>query len=188
MPEIDETQLSVLSQTYKFTQAALNNPETRAKMLEIQKALNPNVVTEEDIAARHAKPIIERMDAIQKRLDDREKAEADEREKRGHAALTQKVIDGRKMLADEGYTEDGIKKIEEMMETEGVASYSVAKVYYEKLNPPAQPVTASNRMIDYLVPETRQSDDMKPLFEGRGQSQAWENQAIRDALADVRKG
>lgn len=190
--EIDESELANLQNIARFADAAMKDPKTRHKMLEIDKTLNPNkAIPELDaptaVMAELTK-VTESVAALSKKIDDdRSKREEEERTR----VLSRKVTDGQAMLAKAGYTKEGIDKIEALMLEEGIASYSAGLAFYEKLNPRPTPTESSasrwGSMSD--VPLDQTAPDFKQLWESQGkggEADAWVNKVAADTLRGMR--
>src|SRR5581483_12252810 len=117
--EVDEEDFQK-SQALRQTVAKLwANPTARKKLQEAEKVLNPNIATEDDIV----KPYVEKLDATQKQLNEyieqqkKEKEEAEQ--KRAIDTIQARMAAGKAQLKKEGYTDEGIKAIEDLMNAEG---------------------------------------------------------------------
>lgn len=189
--EIDENELAGYKALTARVQAWMGNPEARRKVLEATKLIDPNAVIPELDAA---KPINDAMGKLSEDLAAFRKEVSEERTKREEhnklLELNSKWESGRVKLRGEGYTEDGIKKIEELMEKEGIANHEAGAAYFDRINPPEQPIMPTDSGFDMLkesfMPngDANAEADRKALFEN---PDAWLNKAVTNTLRDVRK-
>ena len=186
--EIDETELVNYRQITGAVQKMLANPQTRTKLLEAQKIINPGAVIPELDAQ---KPILDamgrsdaRMSALEKKYED-DKAEA--AKEKTLTQLKSQWEAGRAKARRAGYTADGLEALEQFMEAKGVADHEIAMPAFEKLNPPSKPIDASgSNRFDAFNGIKNEGDDMKLLLEGN-ESQ-FLNKRIQDTLAGIRSG
>ena len=186
--EIDEAELAQLKTLQSNAQRWMSNPDARRKVLEAQKLIDPNAAIPELDAA---KPINEALEKLNNRFSEVEKKLTEDMESREKAAklneLNSRWESGRVKLRGEGYTEDGIKKIEELMEKEGIANHEAGAAYFDKLNPPDMPVTPLDSGFDMLTKAFTPGEDeadRKALFEN---PDAWANGEVNKTLRDIRK-
>ena len=94
--------------------------------------------------------------------------------------------DGRKLLKQRGYTEEGIKQIEEFRDAKGLIDYEDAVKLWEIDNPPPQVSDASSglTMFDIVQHDAMANDFHKTLFESQG---ANDSVVEREALAAIRE-
>lgn len=188
MVEIDETQLIAQQNVVALVNKALANPKTRSAMQKIAREVNPDASVPELDAKEEVLSVVEQERAarlaLEKRLDD-EKAER-EAEKQANAFKAQ--WDSKKdRLRAEGWLDEGIEKVEAFAQERGIADLEAAAAYYEKLNPPADPVMPSGiGGFDVFNPESHDTDEMKKLIESRGDDSMTLNAMVNKALGDVR--
>lgn len=182
--EIEESELQQLQQVNSFATTALANPKTRAQMLRIQKTLHPDTaipeLDAEDHVSEAVKSVEQKVDALMAKMSERDAAAE---ESRRNAELSARMTAGHKMLREHGYQEDGIKKIEELMLAEGIASYAAGLALFEKQNPSSEPAdTSRGSPFGSMSDNDMNADDMKDLWESQGHSERW----IEKSLASVR--
>ncbi len=154
-------------------------------MLRIQKTLYPDsAIPELEVSERvsaNVKSVEEKLDAVMKRLEDRDNKSE---ENRRTAELQDRVAKGQNYLTGLGYNADGIKKIEELMLAENIASYAAGAALFEKLNPSPQPSdTTRGTPFSGVTDTAMHADDMKELWDSQGRSDAW----LQKSLAGVRR-
>lgn len=188
MREIDETELLANQQVVKAVQGMLGNPEARQLLLKAQKIINPQAVIPE-IDAK--KPVEDELEKLRQEMAADRKARQEEKEKeeaeRKAASFRDSWEKQKRALADQGYTDEGIKKIEEHAEKEGIPNLRAAAADFDRLNPPAAPVQSNGALgFDIFNPPADDAEDMKAMVESRGESDSALNKLIGKALTDIR--
>lgn len=190
--EVDETQYAALAKLPEYkavfdsVTAMMANPKARRKILEARKEFDPNaVIPELDAAA----PVNEAVTKLTDEMAGLRKELAEEKTARSEAERIAKLNTqwekGRAKLRDAGWEDEGINKIEELMEKEGIANHEAGAAYFEKLNPPPAPVSPTNARVTIF--DAPSSDEaMKMLHEGN--EEGFLNQTINKTLADIRSG
>lgn len=183
--EIDEGELAAKNRVVGFVNTALANPKTRARVLEIQKELDPSFTAPEletrsyvDSAIGEIKGMIGSF--IEETKKDRETREAAEQ----RAALEARWNVGRAAARERGYSAEGTEKLEEYMQQHGLIDHGIAMAAFERENPLPQPIATGDNRWGFFDAQTQESPDLKPLFEGN-EDQFLSNQ-IRSTLAEVR--
>jgi hypothetical protein len=191
MIEVDETAFLNAQKTSEIVKKMLTHPEARRKVLEAHKLVDPNVsvpqLDEADRVEKKIDAVETRVTEALKKIEDRD-AERDKT--RRQRKLESDFAAGRAALKGKGYNEEGIKKIEELMEAKGIVSHEDASIIFDKLNPAPPPVTSSSFGPAYNffdLPETGQ-EDTKRLLESKGEDGRALNNLIRAGLAEVRGG
>lgn len=188
--EIDETQLASLQNTAKIVQGLLKNPNTRRKVLEAYKEYDPQAaIPELDVT----EPVVKRMNDLEGAVIEFMKKEREDREKeRTEARLEQiraEADRGRRMLAERGYTAEGISKLEEFRNQKGLVDYNDAVRLFELDNPPpavAEPASGMN-FFDMMHNDVSvESDFNKRLHDSLGQDDSAVDRMARQAIADMR--
>jgi hypothetical protein len=184
--EVDETELSAYKQVYTAVRQGLANPKTRAKLLEVQAELTPQS-THPEITLRSALDEFkgEIMGEFTKLREETaaEKTARDERESR--ARLEERWNTGRTAAKQQGYTAEGLEKLEKFMEEEGIANHVHAIPAFEKVNPPPQPVTTGGQRWDFFGAKETRPPDMTALMDGN--EDAFLGPAIEAALNQARQ-
>lgn len=185
--EIDETELVNYRNITGAVQKMLANPQTRSKLLEAQKIINPNAVIPE---IDSAKPVYEALDSMKAELkaakEQREADLAEARKEKAMEGLRSKWEAGRIKARKAGYTEEGMQLLEAFMEEKGVADHEVAMPAFERLHPQQDMVDTSASGKFDVFGGIKQDDDTKMLLEGN--EQQFLNKRIRDTLSGVRTG
>ena len=186
--EIDETELLQNRQLRAMVEALGKNPRTARKFAELVKEHNPNA----KIDVPPPDPLEERLTKFEQSMNDRlkswdeEKATTERNQK--IAQITKRRDDGFAELRTQRWTDDGLKKVEELMEREGILDPLVAAAYIEKSNPLPEPVTPnSTGSWNFLeTPAVDADANIKALLETRGDSEQIADRMVREALTEFR--
>lgn len=186
--EIDETELVNYRNITNAVQKMLANPQTRGKLLEAQKIINPNAVIPELDSQR---PVMEAVGKVNAELAEmkkqREEDKAEQQKEKTLASLTAQWESGRAKARRAGYTAEGIDQLEQFMEQKGVVDHEIAMPAFERLNPPSSAVDATgSSRFDPFQSMKNDGDDMKLLLDG--DDQHFLNKRIKETLAGVRSG
>ncbi len=189
--EVDEHQLNNLRNTAKIVQTLLQNPKTRGKVLSAYKEAHPTAhVPEIDGQA----PVYQRIDNIEKAVVNfineskaqNQKKEVDQQ----ISSLRADQEKGRKLLREKGYTDEGIKKLEEFRDTKGLVQYDDAVRLYELDNPPPQvndpSGLGSNNFFQAMRHESDQNEFHKHLFETHGNNDGVVEREAMNAIRELR--
>lgn len=186
--EIDETELVNYRNITGAVQKMLANPQTRSKLLEAQKIINPNAVIPE---IDSAKPVLEALDKVTGELNTLKKQREDDileaKQSKALESMRTKWESGRIFARKSGYTEDGIQALETFMEENGVADHKIAMPAFERLHPQQESIDATGvGKFDIFSGVKDSDDDVKMLMDGNEQN--FLNKRIRDTLSAVRTG
>lgn len=185
MVEVDEAELTRSRQIVGFVQAALNNPKTRRKLLEADKALNPDKAIPE---LDETNPVYEKLSALEAKLDadreERAKADADRKASEDKAEWDRRWGRGQQTLRDLRVSDEAIGEIEKLMHERNIVDHEAGLALFEKLHPPPPPaINGSSRFGWFDAPE-KDAPDMKLLLEQNYDE--FLNQAIPKAQAEYR--
>jgi hypothetical protein len=159
----DRTGHAKTAQTIAERVAALESGPHRAEYLRLLKQQFPDMVVPEIDAA---KPVIDKVDALNKRFDDylteqqkqREERETKDREDGAHKTVAQ----GRSWLRSKQKLDDeGVKSVESVMQDRGIADYEAAyHLWRANQPPPAVDLPSSNlgRSLDWFKEDENQPD------------------------------
>lgn len=192
--EIEESELAQYRGIAQTLQAWMSNPKARKKILEARKEIDPNAIIPELDAAAPINEAMSKLDeklmALDKKLSD-DAAAREQSEKM--SKLNSQWESGRVKLRSSGYTEEGIKKVEELMEKEGIANHEAGAAYYDRLNPPEEPLSPSSGsgfdMLMGTLGAANTDDAMKAsqeaLFKNPDQ---WADNIVREVHRDFNYG
>jgi hypothetical protein len=137
--EIDDGALQQLQQAYLLLDKMNRDPKARTHVENALKAVMPEYQTEDERVSVLAKPYIEQVEGVSKRLEER-LAEIDKREQEAKDATERASIErGFADLLSKGYTDEGIEGVKKTMVDLGLANVNAAAVIYEH-NQPKAPV------------------------------------------------
>jgi len=189
MPEItvDETEFLNNKKLSELVGKMLKNPDSRRRVLEAQKIIEPNTVIPE---IDSAKPVHDAVTALGDKFDAVVKELREERTREKEDARLAKLQNqwkaGQEFLRDHGYNDAGIKKVEELMEARGIASHSDAAKIFEFDNPPPPPATPAGSGSFNLFDVQDKGDDFKELLATHGNSENVLRKMTDAAIAEVR--
>src|SRR5574340_1105784 len=140
--EIDENELLAYKRMAGVANKIMANPQGKKLLEQAHKLVDPGAITPTlDLEAQleaARKEDREQIAALRKQLED-DKAE---REKTQSLAQLQSTIDrGFATLREQGWQDDGIKKVDEVMKEKGIIDPMIAAAWVEKNLP--QPTTAT---------------------------------------------
>lgn len=190
MREIDENELIKLQNLQGVMARMLANPESRKKVLEARKLQDPTAVIPELDAT---KPFNEALNTVSNEVKELAKKIADDKAEREQTTrkteLDNKWNTGRMHARKSGYTEDGIKALEDFMVEKGVLDHDVAIPAFERNNPqPTLVDTSKTGGFDAFKALSNTNDEMKRLLETQGQDNGVVRDLISKSLADTRSG
>lgn len=188
MIEVDENEFRHSQQLRQVLSKVLEHPKAGVLAEQALKMVDPNAAT----------PRLDRMNQIQEPLSEAQKQinelkdqiAADKAEREKHeklAAISAKVESGKSQLRREGWTEEGIKGVEKIMEDRGLLDPLDAAAIFEKQHPPAMPASPSGVGAWNFMDQVAEGEqDLKKLIETRGESDLLADHMARTALAEVR--
>lgn len=182
--EIDENEYAELKRVHDAAMIIGQDPQRRARLQELLAEAAPDKVGDVPLLRREVR---EAVSGIEKKFDDfiaEQRKQRDDREAEdAKRVLESRWLDGKKQLRDAGYNDDGIAKIEEIMEKRGIADHEAAMALFERENPPPEPVmTGGSRWNFFEAP--KEDVNFKALMEG--QDEAFLGSAVGAALKEVR--
>jgi|SRR5215469_2133397 len=182
--EIEDSELTTLKQAKALLDRFGGDPKTRSQLMALVKQVNPNAVIPEIDAKNEVLAEIKKRDeqlaALRKEVEDDKAARAEVERK---AKVDGSISDGRKFLRDAGYTEDGIKGIEDLMDKRGVADYEAAAALFEKSNPAPEAVAPADFSRSWDFAKPGEDEDHKLLLKDPKQFQ---NKMVRQWMAENR--
>ena len=125
MAEISDDELATLRKGMKLMQDLVGNKETRREFEKLAKKVNPHAVTTDEQVEPYLEP-------VNKELKELREWKAQIEGNMSEYSKSQSI----QSLRQAGYTEDGIKAIEKIMEDKGLKDYDVAAAYWDKVQPP----------------------------------------------------
>ncbi len=208
--EVDESDFLASQATIRAVNGMLANPEARKLLLQARKKADPSVAIPEIDAAA---PIQSSVDAFKTEMAaalaaEREARAADlkserealaamraEREAEKEAAKQAALIADfqnnwnrqKAQLRADGWRDEGIEAIEKHAQERGIADLEIAAAHWEKLHPPAEPVTPNGSGSWGFMEGNDENDKfVKAMIESRGEDEAALQTEINAALKDFR--
>ncbi len=186
MAEISDEQLAVLTRAMTFLQEAASKPETRRDFERLAKKLRPEVETTDDIAAEVAKPYVEQIEAVNSKIDDFLKAQADREAKAAETAADRARDEAFSRLRQAGYTDEGMDTIKKLMIDRAIADPEAAAALFDKMNPKVVAESGGSWEPDaWNFQEPVEGIDVKALF---SDPDRWADKAVYDVLRAERSG
>ena len=185
--EIDEAEFARLTKLNNFSHAMLQNPEAAKLVEKAAKLVDPNIKTprldQEAAIQTPAQELKAEMAALRKELKDREEATT-------HAqtlqALGRQRDDGLSALRRSGWTDDGIKGVEKLMDEKGILDPEIAAAYYEKQYPQQTPAMPGSSGGWNFMEQIDDSDkDLNAMIEAFGQKDEIKADRIASKLAQT---
>jgi hypothetical protein len=188
MVEIDEEQFLRDQKLRETVAKIMANGDAALKVEEALKMVDPTAKTPR---LDQAKVVKEPVDAVRKEIDDLKaamaKSDADRTAAEARAKLHEGVQTGLARLRQAGWTDDGIKGVEKIMEEKGILDPDVAAAYFEKQHPPQTPVKPGGAGAwNFMDMPAEGDDDLKKLVESKGQHDGLVQKMAIDALNEVR--
>lgn len=186
--EIDENELVQLRRLQGVAQKITANPEAKKLLEKAYKTVEPNAQTPTlDQEKLIQEPLSEANKRIQA-LEEQVRKDKEDRENQSKLAqLNDQVEKGFSKLRADGWQEDGIKKVDELMKEKGILDPLIAAAYVEKSMPRPEPVTPSGSGSWSFIDGVQDGEaDLKKLIDSKGQSEPLADKMARDALNEFR--
>ncbi len=186
MPEIDETELANLRRVAAVADKISKHPEARGLL---QKAISVAVPDEAGPEIRMRAELDEFKTSLLTELktdrEAREKKDAEETTARQQGDNQKRWNSGREYARNSGYLDDGLTKLEEYMEREGIFNHKHAIAAFERENPPAPPPITGGSGFNWFQQADQANDTaLKALYEGRDED--FLGSMIPQAIAESR--
>lgn len=189
--ELDEAEYLRLTGLNNFAHKMLSHPEAGKLVEQAGKLVDPNLKTPRlDAAAQAAAPVQSvagELAALRKQMED-DKAEAARNQTLN--ALRAQRDSGISALRSQGWTDDGIKGVEKLMEEKGILDPLDAAAIFEKHHPPqniAMPGSSGGwNFLDGMTADDSDAD-LKKLIETKGEVDSVSDHIARKALHEVRQ-
>lgn len=186
--EVDEDELVRDRKLRAVVAKIYSNPKAKLLLQQAHKEVDPEAQTP-DLDAQ--KPIDDAISGMKQELSNfiaetkKEKAEREDRERL--ESLNGRITSGLADLKRQGWTEQGIKGVQELMEKYGIVDPEIAASHYEKLHPPATPaMPGGTGAWNFLEMPAEDDVDLKKLIETKGESAPLLDKMVRETLAETR--
>jgi hypothetical protein len=193
MIEVDEEVYNQNAKLRDKLRRIAANPKNAAALEAMEKEIEPNVATPH---LDQQKAITEPVEALRKDFADFRKGIEDERakeqEERTKGVLNAKWEAGRAWMLQNGFTEEGVKKIEEeVMAPNGITDHKIAAAYWEKEHPTPPPTTPVGGFGAWNFldpqPEDKSNENIKNLIGSKGDNELVSDRMAREALNEFRQ-
>jgi hypothetical protein len=186
--QIEEAELLQQKGVIDTLNKMLGNPAARRKVLEARKITDPQVSIPELDAAE---PLNGALDEIRKSLaaDKAERAaeKAEAAQQRQLDEFNAKLDRQRATLRAHGWTDEGLDQVMQHAQERAIPDLEVAAAHYEKLHPPAEPVSPNGSGSWGFFDQPPEEDTfLKSMIETQGNSEAALDREIQKALAETR--
>lgn len=186
--QVDEAEWNATRAVLSVVDKMTKNPKANQLILQARKAVEPNFVSDTEIAAA---PYVEELTGLKKGFDELRGELTKEREDRAASERKRELGSmwegGRKAAIARKYTKEGLEKLEQFMEKEGIIKHELAMPAFEEMYPAPPPApTGISGAFDVFEPVSDDADDIKRLMESKGDDPHATNSLINKALADSR--
>lgn len=189
MVEVSEEDLMRDKNLRAQVERILSNPDARLLVEQAAKIVDPQAKTP---TLDQRKVVEEPISALRKEMTDFIAAQNKDREEREAKSkrdeISNQVSSGLGRLRASGWTDEGVKGVEKIMEEKGILDVDIAAAYFEKQHPPQAPVKSGGAGAwNFMDLPTDSSDaDLKKMVENRGQHEGLIDKMAMDALAEIR--
>lgn len=186
--EVEEEQLRADAALRATVTKIMRDPKAKLLVQQAHRMVDATAIAPElDQQGAIAQPI----EDVRKEFNDFKKsieAKDAENDKNAKLARIQGDIDaGKERLRRAGWTEEGIKGVEAVMNDKGIIDIDIAAAYFEKQHPPQSPVTpGGSGAWNFMELNAEGDDDLKKLIETKGENTPLVDKMARDALNEVR--
>jgi hypothetical protein len=186
--EITEEEYARNRRTFDVLSKIAKNPKAARLVEQAHKMVDDSVSTPLSDSDKNEE---ERFAKLEKTVSDFLEAQRQEKEKNDveskKATFDAKWSSGRQALKDRGWTEEGVKALEEMMATKGIVDHDDARKIFETDNPPPPPASPVGvGAFNFFGNVTDKDKDIKDLIASRGEGSVADKMA-HDALNDFRQ-
>lgn len=187
MPEISQDQLDLLQRSHNVLLKLNEAPETRPLLEKGLKHHFPQVVTEEEAAARLVTP---QLDSFKKEVFEPLAAELKAlKEDRAAARESQTTAELEasfaRMRKERGFTDDGIEAVKKLMVDRSIADPDAAAARFAELNPPQSQEAPGWTPNSWNLTETASDVDVQGLFANEDK---WADNMAAQTLNSIRVG
>lgn len=187
MAEIDDDKLLLLQRSHDVLMKLNGDPNTRPLLERGIKHHFPDVVTEEEAAARMVAPQIEKFqtevvaplaDELKALRESREQQRAQQTEAELNSAFSE-------IRRSRGFTDEGIEAVKKLMVDRSIADPHAAAALFAEQNQPAPQDAPGWTPSHWNIDQTVTDFDLKGLFENED---AWGDRMAAKALNEIRVG
>lgn len=185
MAEIDDAELNTLQRGFALLQKLSTSPKTQRDFERVLKMDNPELQTTEDLASTVAKPYLDKVEDISKRLEERFAA-MDEREAKSKDAQEQRETEEAfSRLRQAGYQDDGLDRIKQLMVERRIADPEAAAALFDRQNPKVDTRPSAWEPDSWNYHENAVDNDMEGLLKNPDK---WADKQVAIVLNEMRRG
>lgn len=186
--EVDEEDVRRLNGLQQTVSTLWGNPEARKLIQRAQKLVDPKAKTP-DLDAEEQ--LVAPVKALEKKFEDyiaeTKKTETERTQERQISELKSLQERGWEALRKEKYTDDGIKKIKELMDEKGILDPLDAAAIFDRANPPPAPVTpGGSGAWNFTELPKEGAEPFKALIDTKGQNDLTVDRMAWEAINEVR--
>lgn len=187
--EIDEEQFLRDKNLRAQVERIMANTDARLLVEQAAKMVDPQAKTP---TLDSRKVVEEPIGELRKEMREFIAAQNKDREDREATTKRQQIQDqvatGLARLRASGWTDEGVKGVEKIMEEKGILDTDIAAAFFEKQHPPQAPVKSGGAGAWNFMDLPDTDGDLKKLVETRGDHEGLLQKMAIDALNDVRGG
>lgn len=191
MIEVDEDLYNQNAKLRATIAKIASNPKNAAALEAMQKEIEPNITTPFLDAEKARNAPIEALSKdiadLRKSLEEKDAKEQEERQK---GLLNAKWEAGRQWMLEQGFTPEGIKKIEdEIMAPKGIVDHRDAAKIWNADHPPAPPaMPGGTGAWNFLDPQPDdKNENIKQLLASKGENNLVADRMANEALNEFRQ-
>ena len=152
--------------------------KNRRKLLELIKEDFPDTVIPEIDAAS---PYVSRIEALEKKLAERDQQEVE-------AKANRTIAQERRKLREAGWDDEGVERIESRMRETGNPDYESAAAWAKQQLPKDKPLpsTFAGQGYNWFTPPSNADDKLKMLASGPAGARRYQDAVVAEFLVDER--
>lgn len=186
--EVDEEDFLRSQRLRGVVEKIMSDPKARVLVEQAHKLVDANAKTPTlDAQKTTTEPVVSLEKKIDEFISSQTKAQQEREAENKRAELRSKVETGIAKLRQDGWTDDGIKAVEKIMEDQGILDPAIAAAYHEKLHPPQVPTTPSGGAWNFPeIPKDGGDAYEKALLDSKGQNDIIAEREAMNVLNEIR--
>ncbi len=183
--EIEESEYQSLQRVANVANVIGKDPDRRRRLQELAAEAMPEEAGDLPLIRKELSTFQQTIrDELKADREARAEKEDKEASERATKDLEQRWLTGRGRLRDDGYTDEGLEKLEAWMEKNGVANHSIAAAAYERENPPPPPVETGGSSWNFFDQRDNPESGLEMLL--KGDDEGFLRKQIDTSLKEVR--
>jgi hypothetical protein len=185
--EIDEDEFNRLNALRGVAAKIVANPAAKKLLEQAHKTVDPNAVTPTlDAEASINNPIEELRKEFRETVGQLTKSQEEKERQARINEIASKQSTDKANLRKEGYTDEGVKAVEKIMEEKGLLDVMDAVAIFERNNPPPTPATPGVGSWGFSDMNGESDKNIQDLITTRGQNDQIADRMAREALNEFR--